>query len=294
MTGLSVRARRLALLPFAAGLLSACILTLAGDAVVSRASQNSNAPIGQSGNWTLVFNDEFNGNRLDRSRWVTCHWWNDGGCTIETNNELQWYRPENVAVRDGRLVLQANDRSYRSRKGQVYPYTSGMASTGQDAYASFVPHRFAGTFYYAEIRARIPTGQGLWPALWLLPADNSHPPEIDIMEILGHDPRSVYMTVHYLDEGGNRRKKQNTWRSRAPLNDWHIYAVDWQPNRITWFVDGRPLASLTSPRIAIPQEPMYFLANLAVGGDWPGAPTGSTVFPADFEIDFVRIWKRVP
>ncbi|MCB1336910.1 MAG: glycoside hydrolase family 16 protein, partial [Maritimibacter sp.] len=267
----------------------------AGDDRATAAARHGaalSAPDGQSGAWALVFQDEFNGPELDPARWVTCHWWAEDGCTIATNNELEWYRPENVALRDGALVLTARAGEYRTRSGAVFPYTSGMVSTGQDGYASPVPHRFADTHFYAEIRARIPAGRGLWPALWLLPAANTHPPEIDIMEVLGQEPRTLYMTTHYLDAGGEMRNVQHSYTSRAPLDDWHVFAVDWQPDRITWYLDGKRRAEVTAPAMAIPQEPMYLVANLAVGGDWPGSPNRSTVFPAEFAIDFVRIWKR--
>ena len=88
------------------------------------------------------------------------------------------------------------------------------------------------------------------------------------------------------------RNVQHSYTSRAPLDDWHVFAVDWQPDRITWYLDGKRRAEVTAPAMAIPQEPMYLVANLAVGGDWPGSPNRSTVFPAEFAIDFVRIWKR--
>lgn len=283
---------RLTVQTLAAALLVACGTSMPDRAQGHAADVGARAPFGQTGTWALVFHDEFEGAELDGTRWHTCHWWDDHGCTIKTNNELQWYRPENVVLRDGHLVLRATERGYRAPDGKDFAYTSGMVSTGQNAYRSPIPHLFADTFFYAEIRARIPTGRGLWPALWLLPAANTHPPEIDIMEVVGQAPRDLNMTVHFLDEAGQRRKLQNHWRSRAPLDDWHIYAVDWQPGRIIWFVDGQPLATVTAPARAIPKEPMYFVANLAVGGDMPGPPGRSTVFPAEFEIDFVRIWKR--
>lgn len=248
-------------------------------------------PLGQTGGWNLIFHDEFDGRALDAEKWVTCHWWDDEGCTIATNNELQWYRPENVLVEDGHLVLRAEERPFTAPDGTTFPYTSGMVSTGTTAYRSD-DFRFADKHIYLEMRAKIPEGRGLWPAFWMLPASYESLPEIDVMEILGHKPAELHMTFHYLDDEGNYNVAGNAWRGPEPLTDWHVFALDWQPEGITWYLDGVKRSWFSGEARFVPSEPMYLIANLAVGGDWPGAPDDDTLFPSDFRIDYIRVWMR--
>jgi len=266
--------------------------TYEGVKAVNQAQISSPArPKGQTGKWHLVFRDEFGGSKLNANQWVTCYWWDDGGCTIATNNELQWYQPENVFLRDGKLVLRAQEESVTTPDGRKFNYTSGMVSTGTDTYKG-EDHRSTFKHVYIEVKAKIPEGKGLWPALWLLPADHESLPEIDAMEVLGDDPDELHMTFHYLDEEGNRNRESHTWTSPEPLMDWHVFALDWQPRGITWYVDGVKRSHYPGDERYVPDEPMYLIANLAVGGDWPGAPDADTPFPSDFEIDYVRIWVR--
>lgn len=248
-------------------------------------------PEGQTGGWQLVFADDFTGSELDTDKWVTCHWWNDGGCTIADSGELEWYRPDNVFLRDGNLVLRARKENVSAPDGREFAYTSGMVSTGADTYRSG-DLKFTAKHVYVEMRARIPAGKGLWPALWLLPADYQSLPEIDAMEILGDKPDELHMNFHYLDEEGNRNSESHTWTSPEPLTDWHVYGLDWQPRGITWYLDGDKRTYYAAEKKYVPDEPMYLIANLAVGGDWPGAPDADTPFPSDFEIDFIRVWVR--
>lgn len=247
-------------------------------------------PIGQTGEWTLIFNDEFTGSTLDTSRWTTCYWWGKQGCTIATNAELEWYQPDQVLVADGVLRLRAEPRTLEATNGKVYRYTSGVVTTGRASSNTTHPARFSFTYGYAEIRARIPTGRGLWPAFWLLPIDHNSRPEIDVMEIIGHEPQVVYLRFHYLDADGRRRDVGGKWAGPDFSEGWHTFAIDWQPTALIWYVDGVERWRYTD-QSAIPAEPMYLLANLAVGGSWPGAPDDSTLFPSDYQIDYVRVWQ---
>lgn len=269
------------------------LLLMAGCGSSGLASSNLPvAPLNQDGEWNLVFHDEFDGSTLDEDSWVTCHWWDDEGCTIAGNNELQWYQPDNVSVEGGSLILSAHERPAQAPDGTGFDYTSGMVSTGSTSYRGSVKHEFE--HVYVEVRARIPPGQGLWPAIWMLPASRESTPEIDIMEILGHDLEELHMNYHYKDDGGNQHRVGDTWTTARPLTDWHVFAVDWQPRSLTWYLDGEKLFHYRDEEGAhtIPAEPMYLLANLAVGGDWGGPPDADTRFPAEFEIDYVRVWMR--
>ena len=245
----------------------------------------------QDSNWNLVFEDEFNGTSLDTNKWTTCYWWDRDGCTNLGNNELEWYQPDDVLVCGGTVKLRAQRREITAWDGTTYDYTSGMITTGRESSDKTLPAKFLFQYGYAEIRARIPMGKGLWPAFWLLPATHISRPEIDVMEILGDEPNTVHMNFHYLNADESRGDSGKVWTGTDFFTGWHTIAVDWQPDYIIWYVDGiERWRFMDAARV--PSEPLYLIANLAVGGDWPGSPDASTPFPSYFEIDYIRVWTR--
>ncbi len=161
-------------------------------------------------------------------------------------------------------------------------YTSGIITT------KFSFSQLYGVF---EIRARMPAGRGFWPAFWLLPSDGGWPPEIDVFEILGHDTATLYTTAHSQATGTHTAEG-----SEVPIPDsssgFHCYAVEWQKDEIRWYFDGVEVARKPAPEDM--HKPMYMLANLGVGGSWPGEPVSSTRFPGIFAIDFIRAYRRDP
>jgi beta-glucanase (GH16 family) len=245
----------------------------------------------QSGDWNLLFSDDFDGTSLDTDKWTTCYWWDEGGCTNLGNDELEWYQPDDVLVSDGTLKLRAQERTTRTTDGEIYHYTSGMITTGRNTNDTSLPAKFTFQFGYAEMRARIPSGQGLWPAFWLLPATHDSKPEIDVMEIKGQETDTIHMHFHYLTDDGEHIDSGDDWTGPDFSADWHTFAVSWQPDGITWYVDGIARRSYTDTA-HVPAEQMYLIANLAIGGEWPGPPDASTPFPSYYEIDYVRVWKR--
>jgi hypothetical protein len=154
-----------------------------------------------------------------------------------------------------------------------YRYASGLI-TSQPS--------FTQTYGYFEMRAKLPRGKGVWPAFWLLPADLSWPPEIDVMESVG-DPSKIYVTLH-----SNAAKAEGTEVQVSP-DDFHTYAVSWTRDQVIWFVDGREVKRMPTP--ADMHKPMYMLANIALGGDWAGQPDASTPFPARMTIDYIRAYR---
>jgi beta-glucanase (GH16 family) len=251
----------------------------------------SQTPLGQTGDWNLLFSDDFDGVSLDPDRWTTCYWWDNAGFTNLGNNELEWYQPYNVSVSNGVLKLRAQEQTINASDGITYHYTSGMVTTGRSTWDTSAPTRFVFQYGYAEMRARVPGGQGLWPAFWMLPDTHNSRPEIDVMEILGHEPDVLHMNFHYLYDDGSRGDSGTDWKGPDFSADWHTFGVDWQPDAIVWYVDGIERWRYTDVA-HIPSQPLYLLANLAVGGDWPGPPDEMTPFPSFFEIDYVRVWKR--
>jgi beta-glucanase (GH16 family) len=224
----------------------------------------------------LSFSDEFDGEALDDTKWRTCYPWSPAeGCTNTSNHELQWYRPNAISLLDGQLHIVADRATPPIVVGSKrYRYTSGLITTAG---------RFDMTYGYVEVRAQIPEGRGLWPALWMLPVDQTWPPEIDILEAIGQTPSEAILTYH--DTVGDA--PQAVVAGQDLSIGMHTYAVDWRPDGITWFIDGDVVFQVDGPVV---DKPMYLLANLAVGGTFPGSPDTSTVFPASFVVDYVRAW----
>lgn len=249
-------------------------------------------PVGLNGRWDIVFADEFNA-PLSADKWTRCYWWDANGCTNLGNEELQWYMPDNVQVSDGNLILRAKRQPVPGHEGRIFDYTSGMVTSGRNYQErASRSDRFATTYGYFEIRAKVPAGRGLWSAFWLLPSTHNSKPEIDIMEVLGHATDTLEMHAHYRDDEGVSQNPGSEAEVEDMSKQFHVFGVDWQPDSITWYFDGQEKWRYTVKE-HISQEPMYILLNLAVGGEWPGAPAKETVFPADFMIDYVRVWKRL-
>lgn len=225
--------------------------------------------------WRLTFQDEFDGPALDKQKWSPQDPWG-----YERNNELQAYVPDAFELRDGilRIVAQRREASYA---GKPRHFTSGMMSTYR---------KFAQQFGRFEIRCRVPRGKGLWPAFWLLPEPLGWPPEIDVLETLGHDTRTIHLTHHWNDAQGMHQSDGKSWQGEPDFaSDFHVIAVEWSLESIRWEIDG--IERFRSVK-TVPTAKMYMLVNLAVGGDWPGSPDEKTVFPAALEVDWVRCYAK--
>lgn len=244
--------------------------------------------------WVNVFSDDFNGNKLDAHKWVTCYDWrqpSESGCTNSGNFEQEWYTPQQVTVQNGSAVLTAiNDPiTVTTNSGpKTYLYRSGMISTGRPNAQGQV--KWSATYGYYEARLKFDGGQGVWPAFWLLPIDRSWPPEIDVMEFLGNDPTHILLTSHWKDASGQPQKDSSIIQGPDFTTGWHTYAVNWQPNSITWYVDGMLQKTVTG--IEVPHQPMEIILNLAIGGTLPGNANATTLFPRTLQIDYVRVYER--
>jgi beta-glucanase (GH16 family) len=225
-----------------------------------------------NGHARLTFSDEFSGTTLNRSVWTT----NYTNVIPSLPKELEIYLPDNFSVSRGALHIRTDDRTVDGFK-----YSSGAMTT----FGSFVQR-----YGYFEIRAKLPVGKGFFPTFWLLPWDKSWPPEIDVMEFLGRDVTTIYTTYHYTDPKTGHEKDGSSIKADDWSNDYHVFAVDWRPNLIVWYIDGKEVKRLSGPHVA--NMPMFMLLNTAVGvGDWVGNPDSSTRFPSYFDIDYVRVWQ---
>lgn len=227
----------------------------------------------------MIFRDEFDGGSLDPV-WRTAQYW-DGDHTVVGQGELQVYDATGVWVADGMLRLTA-----RRENKHGMSYVSGLVQTGGDDDVSGEP-RFNFRFGYMEVRAKLPAGQGLWPAVWMMPASyNDANGEIDVLEMIGSEPTNANFALHR-----NGRREVEDWLGPNLTRTFHTIGVDWQPTYVAWYVDGVERARVTDPALICP-EAMYPILNVAVGGDWAGAPDDSTPFPATMEVDYVRVWQK--
>jgi beta-glucanase (GH16 family) len=227
--------------------------------------------VGVSEGMHLILNEAFYGSGLNTDVWNSQFRW---GTTNPP--ELQEYTPDALRVQPGNGIrLTAN----KNGSGQL-PYSSGMLASYDHFYFQYG---------YIEIRAKVPQGKGLWPALWLLAQDPQSAEEIDLMELLGQDPHTVYTTLHYQLDNKDKGVKGASIHGPDFSQDFHIFAVDWEWDKIVWYVDGSEVFRVTDH---IPHEPMYLIVNLAVGGLWPGAPDRDTPFPAHFDIDYIRVFTH--
>jgi beta-glucanase (GH16 family) len=248
-----------------------------------------------------TFAEEFTDARLNPDRWT------QGAATdrldertIVWNAERQAYFSPDwlglgiqpVTIADGALTISARPLTapekavLRSNIAGVPEWARKPALERID-YASgrvITRGKFAQRYGYFEVRAKFSGGRGLWPALWLLPADGGWPPEIDIMEALGHNPNGVIQTIH----SASAPKQDVVTEIKPTDGGWHTYGMMWGPKTIDAYVDGVKVKSFTTPPDA--HKPMYFIANLAVGGNWPGDPDANTPFPATLSLDYVRIY----
>ena len=238
----------------------------------------------------LVFSDEFEQTELDSDKWVDCYWWDIEGCTNAGNSELEWYLPENVSVHRGSLILEARKEVITNHNRELFPYSSGMVTTGRDVSDTDKPPKFSFQYGYVEVKANFPAGTGLWPAIWLLPITHESRPEIDIFELLGDDVQLARLHIHYVDDEKERQSVGHKQFVPDLTDGWQTIGLNWQEDKVTWYLNGNQIWEVTEPE-AIPHEPLYLILNLAVGGDYPGPPDSSTQFPAQVEIDYVRIWQ---
>ncbi len=223
--------------------------------------------------WILSWHDEFDGPAVDTSKWRI------EDAALVKNHEKQYYAPDDVYIRDGVLVLRSQHRDMGGRA-----FTSGLVES---------KNLFSQRYGRFEFRSRLPYGRGIWPANWMLGAtiDQVGWPacgEIDVMELLGHDTATIYQTTHW---GPPLRSSGTPCKGRDFADTFHIFAVEWEPFEVRYFIDNVLNHRDVSPRF-IPDVPAYILLNTAVGGDWPGDPDSTTIFPHYHEIDYVRVYRR--
>jgi beta-glucanase (GH16 family) len=225
-------------------------------------------PIG----WKRTFVDEFNGRALDLQKWNTSYHW----YPTVINNELQAYVSDAFEFKQGILKIRADQRTAQGQQ-----YTSGSITTMD---------RFVQIYGYFEMRAKMPKGTGFWPGFWLMMQSKEWPPEIDVVEYIGSKPDWVALTFHSKDSQQQHQASHEYFNGPDFSADFHRFGLLWAPRTLVWYVDGVERARYTGD--TVPNQPMYLLTNMAVGGEFPGPPDKDTVFPAYFEIDYIRAYLK--
>ena len=243
--------------------------------------------------WALVWNDEFDGPALNLEKWsyeIGGHGWG--------NNELQYYSDDDSTafIRDGKLVLRAD----------LVPQGTGSADNLRYFSSARLRTSGKGDWRYGriEVKAKLALGQGIWPAIWMLPTDWMYggwpeSGEIDIMEHVGYDPGRVHGSIHT----GSYNHKINTQRGGSKLLDkisskFYVYAIEWYEDRIDFLInDSKYFSFQNDGKNDFNTWPFnqrfHLLINIAVGGDWPGSPDETTQFPTEMEVEYVRVYEKI-
>jgi beta-glucanase (GH16 family) len=262
-------------------------IALQGD---SRADGSASGQVDASGDveasvgagWTMTFDDEFDESSVDFCKWQLRQKWGEK----VVNNEREAYvtpaQASQAFTFDNGLLHIVARKQQGVYGGVTLPYTSGLLAS--------VPNQKYG---YYETRTRMPTGSGLWPAFWLL-----HTPaypdihEIDILEWVSPMPNVVLMTDHFgTSYEFDSLQSQVTFSASDLTTAFHVFGLDWEADRIVWYADGTEVGR-TMAANALHDVEMYVILNLAVGGDLPGSPAQNAIFPASFDVDYVRVYQR--
>jgi len=255
-----------------------------------RSPQAATPPAG----YVLAWSDEFNGasgSLPDSSKWIM-----ETGGAGWGNNELETYtnRTQNVHVQDGKLVIVASKEKYTGTDGIARDYTSARMKT-----AGLFEQKY-GRF---EARIKIPQGQGMWPAFWMM-GNNIEKAgwptggEIDVMENIGKEPAIVHGSMHGPGYSGAKGlSAAYNLPTGKFADDFHIFAVEWEAAAVRFYVDGnlyetRTPADLPAGQAWVFDHSFFILLNVAVGGDWPGSPDSTTVFPQPMLVDYVRVYRK--
>ena len=233
-------------------------------------------------NYELVWSDEFNGNYLDTNTWnyeIGTGSWGWG------NNEQQYYTDINIKVSNGTMKITAKREDYGGMK-----YTSSRITTKNKK-----------NFKYGKIEARIkmPKFKGVWPAFWMLGANQDSVGwpkcgEIDIVEAI-NDENLVYGTLHWFNDPGNNNADSGSSVAVADRTEYHVYGVEWTADKLRWYVDGKVYRTMdvSNDSFSEVRKEYFVIFNMAIGGQWPGYDIDETAFPATMEVDWVRAYKKV-
>jgi beta-glucanase (GH16 family) len=269
-----------------------------GSAIITLKNDDTRIPFNNTGydvptnypGYTLAWSDEFNTTDFDHSSWTAESGDGCPGLCGWGNNELEYYMapPANLFFQDGKMVIEARQETYGGKN-----YTSARIKTqGKKSFK----------FGRVDIRAILPKGKGIWPAFWMMPQNSvfgnwPQSGEIDILELIGSEASRAHATVHFGPGPGSTNISRSYNLTGATFSDqFHVFSMEWEQDQMKFYVDDNLYSTVTKADLGANNYPFneqfYFIINLAVGGNWPGAPDASTFFPQWLIVDYVRIYQK--
>lgn len=256
--------------------------------------------------WKLAFSEEFSGTDYDRRKLTPCFDWNYGACTSSFNEGREHYQPSQVVVSGGTAKLIAAPLSpplaADECRGGSCTYKAGLLSTARPRADNGSGYLYKFTYGYVEARLKFPATRGFFTAFWMLPANTgySYRSEIDILELLGDDPTTMFMTYHYADRSksfaANKGKFDNGSCAVKDYSRGFVrMGVDWQPGHIAWYIDGRKCAEFTDAR-QIESGPMQIILHLMVDNQWQrqwNVGLDNPRLVRQLEVDYLRVYQQV-
>ncbi len=263
------------------------------------------APAASGKHWNVSFTEEFSGTDYDHAKLTPCFDWNYGDCTNTFNHGRERYLPSQVVVSGGTAKLIAEPLSPPYASSACYTgsctYKAGLLSTARPNAGNGSDYLYKFTYGYVESRFKFPATQGFFTAFWMLPADPSYTyqHELDILELLGNDPKTMFMTYHYNDRSQSYTPNSGTLNNGAcPVKDYSQdfvrMGVDWQPDHIAWYIDGVKCGQFTNAS-QIASEPMQLILHMMVENDWQrswGFGLTNSTLTRQLEVDYIRVYQQ--
>lgn len=246
---------------------------------------NIERPSFLSEDYELVFDDEFDGDSLDETKWSYNYSWG------HSHNHAAWCTEENVIVKDGILTLKGENKKHKDAEGKQGTFNNKKYDIVYTSGAINTHHKYNFDYGYFEARLKMPEGKGMWPAWWML--KDGWPPEIDMLEVLCSKPNELHVNYHYGPAWNEHYSHEQVLNLGIDTTaDFHTYGFEWTPDYMRYYVDGVQVGHDFTNKEAISQaKGMYMILNLAIDG-WDGTPDDSTVWPALYQCDYVRVWQK--
>lgn len=264
-------------------------------------------PLASGKQWKNIYSEEFSGTALDTSKLSPCFDWNYGDCTGTFNNGRERYYPSQVRVSNGTAKLVAEPMSPPIASTGCYQgscnYKAGLVSTSRPRADNGSNYLFPFTYGYIESRMKYPAVSGMFTAFWMLPTNHDpydYDTEIDIVEILGGEPESIFMTYHYNGRSSshnvnNGRKNNGACQAKNYSTDWVRFGLDWQPTYIAWYIDGVKCGQFNGNTSTIENGPMQLILHMMVDNNWErdwGLTLPNLTTSATLEVDYIRIFQQ--
>ncbi|HSX16126.1 MAG TPA: glycoside hydrolase family 16 protein [Candidatus Saccharimonadales bacterium] len=264
------------------------------------------APLLAGKQWHLSWNEEFGGSDYDHNKLTPCFDWNYGGCTSTFNNGREHYDPGQIQVSSGtaKLIAQPHSPAYADGACQnsSCTYYSGLLSTARPSASNGSGYLYSFTYGYVEASLKLPATRGFFTAFWMLPTDTSYNyrSEIDILENLGYDNKTMFQTYHYNDRNDNYTPNTGVNNNGAcPVTDlsggFHRFAVDWEPAYVAFYIDGTKCGQFNGDASTIENGPMQIILDLMVDNNWQRSWNEGLTDPTltrQLEVDYLRVYQQ--